>query len=304
MVAKSASELSTERLRRAEAHGQVVDLTDEPEQVLPTARENESTSAYFDDKNLDNPFAQGAFRWVALGEYDSGHRTGEKCVAKWFKKGAVFEQEFFESDIKAVGAALEVVEAWNELKRVKTRIRVNIPAVFTIEDCPRRNGQLVLQEPYIEGFQKFNSNTGWVPFKKKDDSSRWLFQTMQALSHFSYHHSAGRWVLCDLQGGIDKTGVTLTDPVILSYNKAYGVTDLGRKGISSFFANHRCNHYCKSSWIKPAQPVAYFKPVESSTMMSSTSRARNTVPTSCSRGPRKHPKSKRPRASAIPNFHT
>ena len=36
------------------------------------------------------------------------------------------------------------------------------------------------------------------------------------LSHYSYHVSNGAYLLCDLQGGVYKDGVVLTDPVVMS----------------------------------------------------------------------------------------
>ena len=48
-------------------------------------------------------------------------------------------------------------------------------------------------EPFIENWEKFNSNTGW-----NNEGTPWP-RVMQALSHFSYHASAGSTVLCDLQ---------------------------------------------------------------------------------------------------------
>ena len=91
------------------------------------------------------------------------------------------------------------------------------------------------REPFIQNYTKFNSNSGWA-----DDSTPWP-RVMQALSHFSYHITSGQFVLCDLQGGIYSNAVVLTDPVILSRSKRFGVTDLGPQGISSFFSNHVCN---------------------------------------------------------------
>ena len=83
---------------------------------------------------------------------------------------------------------------------------------------------------------------GWT-----DDSTLWG-EVMEALSHFSYHVSSGKFVLCDLQGGLYSNGAILTDPVILSRTKSYGVTDLGELGISNFFDRHECNRYCKARW--------------------------------------------------------
>jgi hypothetical protein len=134
-----------------------------------------------------------------------------------------------------------------------------------------------LLEPFIDKYQKFNSNTGWA-----DDGTPWP-RVMQSLSHFSYHVSGGQFVLCDLQGGVYSNGVCLTDPVILSRNKMFGVTDLGAEGISSFFSNHRCNEYCKSSWSRPADQTRYFTPQAGTSMIGTN--ANHHVPTRTSRPP-------------------
>ncbi|KAI2782707.1 kinase-like protein [Daldinia loculata] len=252
-------------------HGHHVDtpLTGE----FDSGRYNNSSNASFLNDELDNPFAQGAFRWVAKGSYTSGFRNGQACVAKWFKTGAVFEADYFTLDIKAVNKALEIVNRFNELHVVNKSVKVNVPAVWTIAQNARAHwaGQRILCEPFIQNYQKFNSNTGW-----SDDSEAWG-EVMQALSHFSYHVTGGQFVLCDLQGGIYQHEVVLSDPVILSRNRDYGVTDLGPDGISSFFSQHRCNNYCRSNWTQPINPVQIFRPVPGTTMM------RRTVPTRRSR---------------------
>ncbi|KOS21220.1 Alpha-protein kinase vwkA [Escovopsis weberi] len=155
----------------------------------------------------------------------------QACVLKWFKTGGVFEADYFTLDIKAVAKALDIVNKFNELNIVNKRIKINVPQVwqFTQNAGEEWAGQKHLVEPFIEGYQKFNSNTGWM-----DDSLPWG-EAMQALSHFSYHVTGGNFVLCDLQGGIYRREVVLSDPVILSRNRDYGVTDLGPEGISSFF---------------------------------------------------------------------
>jgi hypothetical protein len=74
--------------------------------------------------------------------------------------------------------------------------------------------------------------------------------------------------LCDLQGGIYQQEIVLSDPVILSRNREYGVTDLGADGISSFFSQHSCNNFCRPHWTKPANPRQCFNPVRGTTMIS------------------------------------
>ncbi|KAI1768966.1 kinase-like protein [Hypoxylon sp. FL1150] len=236
-----------------------------------SGRYNISNTATFSQDALDYPFSEGAFRWVAKGTYTSGSREGQACVTKWFKSGVVYETDYFTLDIKAVEKALEIVNLFNELNIVSKSVKINVPDVWTFSEGTSREGQHTLCEPFIQNYQKFNSNTGWT-----DESMVWG-SVMQALSHFSYHISGGQFVLCDLQGGVYQHEVVLSDPVILSRNRSYGVTDLGPDGISSFFSQHSCNHYCRSNWTKPSNPVRHFRPVAGTTMM------RHTVPTRESR---------------------
>lgn len=249
-------------------------LSDKPSATpAESGRYNVSSSATIRDDDLENPFSQGAFRWVAKGTYTSGPRSGQACVAKWFKTGAAFSADFFTLDIKAVDKALELVNRFNQLNIVNKAIKINVPEVWTFEEDGggQWGGQKALSEPFIQNYQKFNSNSGW-----SDDSRAWG-EVMQALSHFSYHISGGYYVLCDLQGGIYQREIVLSDPVILSRGRDYGVTDLGSDGISSFFSQHNCNNYCRPSWTKPARPTQHFKPTPGTTMI------RRTVPTENSR---------------------
>ncbi|KAI0106028.1 kinase-like protein [Daldinia grandis] len=249
-------------------HGHRVDTPSTGE--LDSGRYNISGECTIPTHQLDNPFSQGAFRWVAKGSYTSGSRNGQACVIKWFKTGAVFEEDYFTLDIEAVNKALEIVNRFNESNVVNKSVKVNVPTVWVFTQGARAR-QRVLCEPFIQNYQKFNSNTGW-----SDDSEAWG-EAMQALSHFSYHISGGQFVLCDLQGGIYQHEIVLSDPVILSRNCDYGVTDLGPDGISSFFSQHRCNNYCRSNWTRPMNQVQIFRPVPGTTMI------RREIPTRRSR---------------------
>lgn len=203
---------------------------------------------------------------MGKGTYASGPRSGQPCVRKWFKSGSVFSDDFFTLDIKAVDKALEFIDKFNELGIVAKTIKLNIPAVWRYTSGSRE-GEKILVEPFIQNYQKFNSNSGWT-----NDDGGWA-EVMQALSHFSYHVSGGFYVLCDIQGGIYAREVVLSDPVILSRTRQFGVTDLGPPGISSFFNQHCCNYYCRPHWSRPAQTAQYFRPV------SGTSMLRRDVPT-------------------------
>lgn len=68
-----------------------------------SARNNLSDRAAIDDRKL---WAEGSFHEVYTGTYSEGPRKGQKCVAKWFKTGVVYDDVFFEKDIRAIGKAL------------------------------------------------------------------------------------------------------------------------------------------------------------------------------------------------------
>jgi Alpha-kinase family len=140
---------------------------------------------------------------------------------------------------------------------------LNDPEVWTFENgAGEWAGRKVLQEPYIEEWEKFNSNSGW----SNDDETPW-HAVAQSISHFSYHHSGGQFLLCDLQGGVYDHGVVLTDPVIMSRQQgAYGVTDLGPKGITNFFFHHTCNKFCKRHWTRPRNLQQFLEPQEGTPM--------------------------------------
>lgn len=81
----------------------------------------------------------------------------------------------------------------------------------------------------------------------------------QAFSHWTYagkpvegpDGKRGRVLVCDIQGNFNETEQTfrLIDPVVhsvgLGEKGLFGDTDRGQRGISDFFASHRCNRVCK-----------------------------------------------------------
>jgi hypothetical protein len=202
---------------------------------------------------------EGAFKWVHKGHYkpnptipgdDGGPQNGEHCVHKEFKTGSVYESSCFDTDLITVSKAREVIDAFNAGKCCSSKeILLNQPAVWQ-EFIPDSEGKhkKYLVEPMLEGeFLKFNSNSGYTNGA----------DVMQALSHFSYHHSGRRHLLCDLQGGHYNDAYILTDPVVMSSDnsKKYGPTDLGSEGIDNFFARHRCGLFCRSQWRTPRCPL-------------------------------------------------
>jgi hypothetical protein len=229
------------------------------------SKKSDAPLADFTDDDLNHPFAEGSFLRVAIGQSAWGRPAGVVC--KWLKPGVVFNQrEFFEANVKAARKAREIIDRFNNLQLVSRSIRINIPEVREFEHYPDDEewilgGILHLQQPFIRSFEKFNSNTGWVG---TTDTA----QTMQGLSHFSYHVTSGECVLCDLQGGGDNDRkILLTDPVILSHNREYGFTDFGVDGIQNFFSHHQCSKYCHPTWTLPENPVRLFSPHQGTMML-------------------------------------
>lgn len=149
------------------------------------------------------PFNQGSFKTVWLGEYDDGQRRGDKCVIKAFKDGSVYEEWYFDEEMKLVEATGDMVNRFNAAKVLggHRTVRVNIPVIGTGK-AGRIKGLKVLVEPFIDRFEKYNSNSGWV----NPHGGEWG-DAIQALSHFSYHISKGKYLLCDLQGGTYRNGL-------------------------------------------------------------------------------------------------
>ncbi|KAK7975755.1 hypothetical protein PG989_014218 [Apiospora arundinis] len=215
-------------------------------------RQNNLTWELSDDRRLVKTeierdlYAQGSCKWVFRGFYANGPNAGDPCVAKFFKavSGTSFEEQL-QNEFRVINMAQRIVQAWNSFQGPLARVAVSTPVVMS-EDTA--DGAVCLVEPLLRLYRKHNDNGGWV-----DLSEDLWNQNMQALSHFSFHCTNGKVILCDVQGGLYNNGYVLTDPAILSTTTGkYGSTDLGREGIIKFFENHQCNpFYCKSHWITP-----------------------------------------------------
>ena len=85
-----------------------------------------------------------------------------------------------------------------------------------------------------------------------------LNEVPQCFSHFTYHFSTSKQLVCDLQGVWNSTdGFMLTDPVIhyiASNGKRHcnGATDKGARGVLNFFKTHTCGALCRQlGLVKP-----------------------------------------------------
>jgi Alpha-kinase family len=213
---------------------------------------------------------EGSFRVAFAGTFVGGNRNGQKAACKCFKpQYHDIEEYFFCSEAEIIDVAVEYAHGWN--KFCKRKIVVNQGAVLTIDDTK------YTVEPLIRGFKKFTSNNGWIA---RFEDKGWKALAMEAFSHYTYHKSGGKLIVCDLQGGYrvnrfewKKCRFELTDPAICSQSRSYGPTDLGEKGMASFFANHTCNKFCNkggdSPWIRPSSHKKWFVALPRTSMFSS-----------------------------------
>ena len=93
-----------------------------------------------------------------------------------------------------------------------------------------------------------------------------LVELPQCFSHFSFVHSRGKQLVCDLQGVWNANdGFVLTDPVIHyvsttgSRRHKNGGTDKGAQGVLSFFKTHECGPLCQELGLPMPSMAALVK---------------------------------------------
>lgn len=215
---------------------------------------------------------RGQFRTAYAGTYVGGNRNQQEAVCKAFRpEYRELEREFFATDSQVNEKAIELAEQWNEMCPSGKEILITYGSVH------RLGGKGYLVEPLIRYFEKFTSNNGWIASM---DDVGWAVLAMEAFSHFTYHRTGGLLIVCDLQGRYrhdrynqSKCRFELTDVAICSRRRSYGVTDLGEKGIESFFANHYCNKFCNvdgNTWQSPRVQRKWFQASSGTSMICSS----------------------------------
>jgi len=219
------------------------------------------------DVRISNRFlGEGAFRVCLEGTYVGGNRNQQEAACKRFKpEYRLLQDEFFAVDMEIIDKTIEFAEYWNENCEYGKEIMVN-KGNFQLSN----SGIKYLVEPLIRYYTKFTSNSGWIA-----NTGNWQVRAMEAFSHYTYHRSSGQMIVCDLQGrrkkrnGRQSARFELTDPAICSRTRRYGPTDLGEKGIDSFFDNHVCNEFCESHWHRPKHTRQWFPLTQGTSMLSS-----------------------------------
>ena len=211
-------------------------------------------------------FAKGTYRYAFRGTvHGDGPRDGELCVTKVFKKqyakyfdkwkpdvaasqkangfAKLFTREFMRQLGDTV-AEYEIEFVIPLIARMDQLSHFKVLGLFSVDHDTAyvQPSEYVAIEPYLYGsFEKFNSNAGY-----EDGTSPLL----TAFSHWTWHATGHRILVCDLQGVKNGPKYLLTDPCIHSIERKYGMTDLGVVGMEKVMSTHKCNDFCRRLGLK------------------------------------------------------
>jgi len=192
-----------------------------------------------------NPFSEGAIRYAF---YASDEDTKKTSVLKRFKYEGQNETPkpfLIEIETQSVAAFL-----LNEFKKVCPESK----ASYVVASVVKLKGEFAFLEPFIEGkYKKWSNNAGTY-----ENDGTTTGELLQAFSHWTYVTSHGHFLVCDLQGVENSTGIYLTDPAIHSRDSLkFGETNLSKFGMGLFFETHKCESICNKlgisgqTYIKP-----------------------------------------------------
>ncbi|KAF0496959.1 kinase-like protein [Gigaspora margarita] len=209
-------------------------------------RKEQLFSRKFNFKIALQPFSAGIEKYAYYAVKMINDNPPKQMVMKqYFKSASVnpFEKYLESVEISAVTSYLS--KRFNTVAKRKEICPVNFLGVDLVRVAMPGGTQYYTVEPELQDakFKRFNTNSGIiVDFQP----------TLEAFAHFTYEHTRGYLVVCDLQG-VEMSGeFLLTDPAIhCTDNLRFGRTNLGREGIEKcFLANHECNEICKKLRLK------------------------------------------------------
>jgi hypothetical protein len=194
-----------------------------------------------------NPFAQGSLRFAYYGKlaYDSC-----EMVDVVYKELISADPRY--NTLKAYKQHLEIhtiakflANLFNEAQRriFRNPIELVYADADIVQQMQDQTKIYQVERRLKQTIQKWNNNSGGVHF---EDYSA----TLQAFSHWTYHQTAGRMMVVDLQGvkSSEDNRYLLTDPAIHFDDIKRcreARTNLGGKGMREFFRTHVCSEVCQ-----------------------------------------------------------
>jgi hypothetical protein len=122
---------------------------------MSNARTNDAWRARTQEGRI---YASGSFKNVWEGTYTEGPRSGQRCVAKEFKTGSVYEDHYFEEEMNIIRRTQVIVDDFDAAGVLgnNRRILLNTPSVWTSD----LSEQKALVEPMIVNFRKVQQQHG------------------------------------------------------------------------------------------------------------------------------------------------
>jgi len=183
------------------------------------------------------PFAKGTMRFAHYGILDSNKQVVLKKFI--FSRGPEYDIIEAKEMVRTQSAARYFAQQFNCTKHS------SIPTMEVAELMVLCYGnEIWTMEALITGkYEKWNNNAEYI-----DDSAH----GPQALSHFSWHFSAGEMLLVDLQGVQEGHKFIFTDPAFHTIDSVgFGELNMGTKGFDSYFKGHTCSHICNGMGLRP-----------------------------------------------------
>eukprot|EP00039_Didymoeca_costata_P030921 m.32179 g.32179 ORF g.32179 m.32179 type:complete len:341 (+) comp8381_c0_seq1:188-1210(+) len=212
-------------------------------QPFDSVRGDKTTGEVSLDKK---PFARGASRNAYNARVTSGcvegFTQGMYCVVKRFKsRHYERNRSLTEKDVEMQHICKDFADLFNDTFNFDVTLYMRVAKLTKI-----RGINFLMEQMIMGDFEKFNSNSGWSSLRH---------EILDAFSHWTWHYSQEKYLVCDLQGvtGLDnrakclgvKNYYMLTDPCINSADREFGMNDMGHNGIAAFFRNHKCNTFCR-----------------------------------------------------------
>ncbi len=197
-------------------------------------------------------FGEGRSRRAYKGTYKSKHtgtftwllsKDGDPCVVKEFKERYAWAKTDWDSEVRVLEKSKELARRFNKdtgTTRPVQYVWSDVWKVTKSVSTTPKLGEWCMVEDYIEGkWKKWNANAGYV-------NANAPTMSLHAFSHWTYAHSGGQLLICDLQGVHYDDKYVLTDPVINSVERQYGEMDMGVAGMALFFSTHECTTFCNT----------------------------------------------------------
>ncbi|KAJ4156086.1 hypothetical protein LMH87_001300 [Akanthomyces muscarius] len=189
------------------------------------------------------PFAQGAMRVASYARSDASRN---RLVVKSYKRRGKKLAHLL-GDMRCQALCKAFALEFNSMVSEKYSLDFIVVTSLAPKSALGDAESCLSLEPLIDGeYVKYNSNAGWV---NPDNASDPVYMAAQAISHFTFERSLGRFLVSDLQG----VGRVLTDPTVHSQDpERFRLTDtnLHQEGFLFFFSTHKCNALCEQLKLK------------------------------------------------------